>query len=140
MNILRDIIDFDEYIYLNVINNVINIKVGDTEVVLPLTSNSNVPLLFDVLEPYLGDTPYYESSDIEGSDNKRVLLRCISKEDYLNLSRAVINSYVPYLAMVACDMDDTVLIRITYHAKNESMVIHAGLMSDLQVVLFEIHR
>ena len=140
MNILRDIIDFDEYIYLNVTNNVINIKVGDTEVVLPLTSNSNVPLLFDVLEPYLGDTPYYESSDIEGSDNKRVLLRCISKEDYLNLSRAVINSYVPYLAMVACDMDDTVLIRITYHAKNESMVIHAGLMSDLQVVLFEIHR
>jgi len=140
MNILRDIIDFDEYIYLNVTNNVINIKVGDTEVVLPLTSNSNVPLLFDVLEPYLGDTPYYESSDIEGSDNKRVLLRCISKEDYFNLSRAVINSYVPYLAMVACDMDDTVLIRITYHAKNESMVIHAGLMSDLQVVLFEIHR
>ncbi len=139
MEKLNEIVTLNSSIVIGVEDHIISVQVYDNGIEIPYKPNIEQKSIQELLLPYKGKRVAIINSDVLGIVNQKIKVKELEKHIVTRIQLDVLNEYLPYLAKIAKEEENQILIQSTYNLDNPELTLTAGILDDIQVVLFDIH-
>jgi len=139
MELLNSVLTLNSTVVLRVQEHKIILKVYQDNIVVPFNSFVSATDINDVLVRYKGKRVAIINSDVLGVTDMKVKIKMLEKHLIARIQKDVLNTYIPYLAIIGNQENTEILIQSSYDTSKHQLTITAGLVNDVQVLLFDIH-
>ncbi|MCF7926307.1 MAG: hypothetical protein K9L74_01855 [Candidatus Izimaplasma sp.] len=99
-----------------------------------------LPPITTLLSSIKGGITTLVTSDIFDVTNLEFPIRSMEKHTLARVQDLIVQGVIPYLATVAQEEQEAIMIQSSFSSNNPSLTISAGLLNDVQILLLDIHK
>lgn len=121
-------------------NNEYQLQIYKDKSIGTFETTTLLPLITTLLSSIRGSITTLVTSDIFDVTSMEFSIRNMEKHILARVQDTVIKGVLPYLATLAQQEQEAIMIQSSYSSTNPSLTISAGLLNDVQIILLDIHK
>jgi hypothetical protein len=119
-------------------NNRYEVQIYKDKIIGTFETTTLLPPITTLLSSIRGGITSLVTSDVFDVTNLEIPLRNMEKHTLARIQNLIIARLLPYLATIAQEEQEAIMIQSSYSSTNPSLTISAGLLNDVQVLLLDI--